>query len=128
MRRARLLVGSDTGPLHLAAAVGTPCVGLFGPMPAERNGPYGPGHVAVQKMRADGYAPQPSRGRPRSMLAITVEDVVQSLRPDPGPPREGGVTREGLGIRVLGLARQPNARARPYPLWHRPLRHRCFAP
>src|SRR5262249_33045745 len=36
VRRARLFVGSDTGPLHLAAAVGTPCVALFGPMPAER--------------------------------------------------------------------------------------------
>ena len=31
MSRARLCVAGDTGPLHLAAAVGTPCVGLFGP-------------------------------------------------------------------------------------------------
>ncbi len=49
-RRARLFVGSDSGPLHLAAAVGTPCVGLYGPWPAERHGPYGPQHVVVQKM------------------------------------------------------------------------------
>jgi heptosyltransferase I len=47
-RLARLFVSGDTGPLHLAAAVGTPCVGLFGPVPAERNGPYGPGHACVE--------------------------------------------------------------------------------
>ena len=41
-RRASLFVGADTGPLHLAVAVGTPCVGLFGPWPAERNGPLRP--------------------------------------------------------------------------------------
>ena len=47
-RRARLFISSDTGPLHLAAAVGTPCVGLFGPVPARRNGPYGNGHAVVE--------------------------------------------------------------------------------
>lgn len=47
-RLARLVISSDTGPLHLAAAVGTPCVGLFGPVPAKRNGPYGPGHRTVE--------------------------------------------------------------------------------
>jgi len=47
-RLARLFVSGDTGPLHLAAAIGTPCVGLFGPVPAERNGPYGPGHACVE--------------------------------------------------------------------------------
>jgi lipopolysaccharide heptosyltransferase I len=47
-RLARLFVSGDTGPLHLAAAVGAPCVGLFGPVPAARNGPYGTGHVCVE--------------------------------------------------------------------------------
>lgn len=47
-RLARMVISSDTGPLHLAAAVGTPCVGLFGPVPAKRNGPYGPGHRVVE--------------------------------------------------------------------------------
>ncbi len=41
LRRAALMVAGDTGPLHLAAALGTPCVGLYGPTRAERNGPYG---------------------------------------------------------------------------------------
>jgi ADP-heptose:LPS heptosyltransferase len=42
LRRAALVVANDTGPLHLAAALGTPSLGLFGPTRAERNGPYGP--------------------------------------------------------------------------------------
>ena len=47
-RLARLFVSGDTGPLHLAAAVGTPCVGLFGPVPADRNGPYGSMHTTIE--------------------------------------------------------------------------------
>jgi lipopolysaccharide heptosyltransferase I len=39
-RRASLFVGGDTGPLHLAAASGTPIVGLYGPTAPERNGPF----------------------------------------------------------------------------------------
>jgi lipopolysaccharide heptosyltransferase I len=37
---ARVVVSGDTGPLHLAAAVGTPIVGLYGPTPPGRNGPW----------------------------------------------------------------------------------------
>jgi len=48
LRRASVVVAADTGPLHLAAALGTPCVGLYGPTRAERNGPYGAGHRALQ--------------------------------------------------------------------------------
>jgi len=47
-RLSRLFLSGDTGPLHLAAAVGTPCVGLFGPVPADRNGPYGSIHTTVE--------------------------------------------------------------------------------
>jgi lipopolysaccharide heptosyltransferase I len=46
-RRASVMVAGDTGPLHLAAAVGTPCVGLYGPTSAARNGPYGTGHRVI---------------------------------------------------------------------------------
>ena len=47
LRRASVMVAADTGPLHLAAALGTPCVGLYGPTAAARNGPYGAGHAAL---------------------------------------------------------------------------------
>ncbi len=39
-RHSRLVVGGDTGPLHLADALGTRVVGLYGPTNPRRNGPY----------------------------------------------------------------------------------------
>ena len=74
-RRARLFLGSDTGPLHLAAAVGTPCVGLYGPWPADRHGPYGPGNIALQKARFEGTTRQRRDAPAALMEAIGVEDV-----------------------------------------------------
>jgi heptosyltransferase-1 len=74
-RRAKMFIGSDTGPLHLAAAVDTPCVGLYGPWPAEKHGPYGPQHIAVQKARFEGSTRQRRLASPRLMQAIAVEDV-----------------------------------------------------
>jgi lipopolysaccharide heptosyltransferase I len=47
LRRASVMVAADTGPLHLAAALDIPCVGLYGPTSAARNGPYGAGHRAL---------------------------------------------------------------------------------
>ena len=48
-RRARLVVAADTGPLHLACAVGTPVVALFGPTDPERNGPFAAADVVVRR-------------------------------------------------------------------------------
>lgn len=74
-RRATLFVSADTGPLHMAVAVGTPSVGLFGPMPAERNGPYGAANVSVQKMCLTGTSRERRTAGPESMEAIAIEDV-----------------------------------------------------
>ncbi len=79
-RRARIFLGSDTGPLHLAAAVGTPCVGLYGPWPAEKHGPFGPQHVVVQKMRMEGSTRQRRYAPPIYMEAISVADVCDACR------------------------------------------------
>jgi lipopolysaccharide heptosyltransferase I len=49
---ASLMVSGDTGPLHLAAAVGTPIVALFGPTRAERNGPWSPSDVTISRYEA----------------------------------------------------------------------------
>lgn len=46
--RVALVVAGDTGPLHLAAALGTPCLGLYGPTSGQRNGPYGPRSMGLQ--------------------------------------------------------------------------------
>jgi heptosyltransferase I len=77
-RLARLFVSSDTGPLHLAAAVGTPCVGLFGPWPAEVHGPYGPQHIALQKAPSPSATHQRRNAPPELMQAITVADVCEA--------------------------------------------------
>jgi len=69
-RAARLFVGCDTGPMHLAAAVGTPVVALFGPADPRRTGPYGDGHRLVR-------GPDGGRG---PMDGITVEQVVGDIR------------------------------------------------
>jgi heptosyltransferase I len=47
VRRACLFVGGDTGPLHLAAAVGTPIVAIYGPTNPARNGPFAPADIIV---------------------------------------------------------------------------------
>ena len=47
-RSASLVVTTDTGPMHLGAAVGTPVVALFGPTAPWRTGPYGDGHVVLR--------------------------------------------------------------------------------
>lgn len=41
LQRSQLLVANDSGPMHIAVAVGTPTLALFGPTDPERNGPYG---------------------------------------------------------------------------------------
>lgn len=46
--RANCLVSTDTGPMHLAAAVGTPVVALFGPTAPWRTGPFGKGHKIIR--------------------------------------------------------------------------------
>lgn len=46
--RVNLLITTDTGPMHLAAAVGTPVVALFGPTAPWRTGPFGSGHIILR--------------------------------------------------------------------------------
>jgi ADP-heptose:LPS heptosyltransferase len=49
IRRADLLVSGDTGPLHIAAAVGTRSIGLYGSVNTERSRPIGQGHVVLKR-------------------------------------------------------------------------------
>jgi ADP-heptose:LPS heptosyltransferase len=43
------MVSGDTGPTHIASAVGTPLVGIYGPTRPERNGPLGADDIAVSR-------------------------------------------------------------------------------
>jgi heptosyltransferase-1 len=49
MRDAALVISGDTGPLHIAAAMGAPLVGLYGPTWPERNGPWDPEDVVISR-------------------------------------------------------------------------------
>ena len=78
-RLSRLCISGDTGPLHLAAALGTPCVGLFGPVPASRNGPYGSQHVTVEPPEHLRPSWEDRKTDTESMLGIEVADVVAAV-------------------------------------------------
>jgi heptosyltransferase II len=60
LERCRVLVSGDTGPLHMATAVGTKTLALFGAADPERTGPVGLGHKVIQ---AAGVACVPCRSR-----------------------------------------------------------------
>lgn len=47
-RNALTVITTDSGPMHLAAAVGTPVIALFGPTDPARTGPYGKGHTIIR--------------------------------------------------------------------------------
>jgi heptosyltransferase-1 len=53
-RDAAIMVSGDTGPLHIAAAVGTPTVSIFGPTDPARNGPWSADDVAVSRFSTCG--------------------------------------------------------------------------
>src|SRR5581483_2894602 len=51
-RRARLFLGGDTGPMHLAAALRIPVVAIFGPTDPARNGPYGTRSIVLRSSKS----------------------------------------------------------------------------
>jgi heptosyltransferase-2 len=83
LKKCDVLVSADTGPLHLATAVGTRVVALFGAADPERTGPIGPGHKVIQ---AHDVACVPCRSRTcknsvylECMQKITVEEVFDAV-------------------------------------------------
>lgn len=74
--RARLVISGDTGPLHLAAALGTPVVGLYGPTDPARNGPTGPRAVVLHHREQARITYKHEDKPSAAMLAITVEEVL----------------------------------------------------
>lgn len=76
--RAAVFVGSDTGPLHLAAAVGTPCVGMYGPTRPCDCGPYGPQHRTLQVFHQNGSSSERRGADNCAMRAIRVYDVLDA--------------------------------------------------
>jgi lipopolysaccharide heptosyltransferase I len=79
LRRSPLMIGPDTGPLHLAAALGVPTVALFGPTDPKRNGPYGNAH---RNLRSDDAVTSHSRsGRSDGVMdRIRPSQVMEAVR------------------------------------------------
>jgi heptosyltransferase-1 len=78
-RRARLFVGGDTGPLHLAAALGIPVVGLFGPTDPVRTGPFGTKSVVLRHPESKttfSHHSDPEEG----LLKISADEVISAAR------------------------------------------------
>jgi len=77
-RRAGLFVGSDTGPMHLAAAVGTPTISLHGPSRAEWCGAYGPHSVRLQVRYEAGSSLERRQADDSAMRAISIDMVAEA--------------------------------------------------
>ncbi|HEX9162520.1 MAG TPA: glycosyltransferase family 9 protein [Thermoanaerobaculia bacterium] len=65
LKHADIVIGADTGPLHLADALGTKVVGLYGPTDPARNGPYGQLHHTIR--------------RSKTMDSITAAEVIKRI-------------------------------------------------
>jgi heptosyltransferase-1 len=78
-RRATAIVGVDSGPLHLAAALGKPGVAIFGPTDPARNGPYG-GSLRVLRSGAAATSYKRSASIDSSMQNISPDEVFEVLR------------------------------------------------
>jgi len=89
--RCRLLIGNDSGPMHLASALGVPVVAVFGPGDPDRTAPYaGPGSSARVAVISRRYPCAPCRqdffrecypspaGKPMCLESIGVEEVVRA--------------------------------------------------
>jgi len=77
--RVELLITTDTGPMHLAAAAGTPVVALFGPTAPWRTGPFGSGHKILRAELACSPCLKKHCDREHQCMAqITVDQVVQA--------------------------------------------------
>ncbi|HEV2576341.1 MAG TPA: glycosyltransferase family 9 protein [Acidobacteriaceae bacterium] len=101
--RARLFIGHDSGPMHLAAAVGTPCVAIFAARNIPRQWfPYGPAHrILYHRVECAGCGLETCiEQQKKCILSITVEEVLAAIHSAmriqgtsgsdaslPGPPR-----------------------------------------
>jgi heptosyltransferase-1 len=80
MRRTALLVGGDSGPTHLAAALGVPLVALYGPTDPARNGPWGDGTKRVLRDASSVTSHKKVGEVEKGLARIGVDAVVEAVR------------------------------------------------
>ena len=80
-RTARLMISGDTGPLHIAGAVNTPIVALYGPTRPERNGPWGLSDVALSRVhQCSCLYERKCRKAERCIDDISVAEVISAVQ------------------------------------------------
>jgi len=103
LRKASVFVGCDSGPLHLAALLGTPVIGLYGPKAPEIYGPYCENHVVIWK----GLACSPCTRRD-----CAIPDCMNFIEPE-----EVARATEGLLLRIKSPAARKVAAGAGETLW-----------
>jgi ADP-heptose:LPS heptosyltransferase len=82
LKRCTCVLSNDSGPMHIAAAVGTPVLGIYGPTSPKLQGPFGEQHITVSKEGLDclgcNYTSCPI-GHP-CMLELSVESVMGGVQ------------------------------------------------
>ena len=79
LRRAKLFIGGDTGPLHLAAALSVPVVAIFGPTDPARNGPYDTQSVVLRNPASRTSLSHVSKPDP-GLRQISSQEVIRAAR------------------------------------------------
>jgi lipopolysaccharide heptosyltransferase I len=79
LRRAKIVVSADSGPLHIASALGAPVVGLYGPTDPARNGPYSREDIVVRNVPNSETTYQRGKSYSASMSSITVNQVLDAI-------------------------------------------------
>ena len=107
-RRARIFIGGDTGPLHLAAALRVPVVAIFGPTDPARNGPYGTRSIVLRS--AESVTSHARRAEPdEGLLAIGSDEVLAAARELLSVRQASGAVPDGTGFCPSSLS--PHLRA-----------------
>lgn len=79
LAHAKCMLAADSGPLHLAAALGTPVVGLYGPTDPARNGPFAPGAIVVSEAKPEEISYKRRKNFSPAMMRIGVEKVLDAV-------------------------------------------------
>jgi ADP-heptose:LPS heptosyltransferase len=107
-RRALLMVTGDSGPMHAAAALGTPVIALFGPTLPERTGPWGEGHVVIQERRPTSHHAYRRDRDGTHIRAIAVDRVAAAVT-----AAVASLRHSGNGLRRAAPVIDAEARRRP---------------
>lgn len=79
IRRAKFVISADSGPLHIASALGTPIIGLYGPTDPARNGPYSKEDIVVRNAQPTETSYHRGKSHSASMLSITMDQVFDAV-------------------------------------------------